>query len=210
MNVYAFRVFVYVYKRALEYDISKGDMNVKQSLQYDRIWAQLATDLAVLCWASLVCLLASEWLSPPLTQPGAFAWGSKISLLLQSSCTFCILLWIVTDLLWPNPFPHCWSHSPVTVTFTLTRCHDVIQSEYCHENVDIVMNDVIRHTFIINACKKSLTASSCNRAYHGKQGCWCFMCLWNKFMEKYEKGISVVRNCLMPRDAWSRLHWRLF
>lgn len=30
--------------------------------------------------------------------------------------------------------------------------------------------------------------------------------MWNKLMEKYEKGIFVVRKCLMPVVAWSGLH----
>lgn len=34
------------------------------------------------------------------------------------------------------------------------------------------------------------------------------LCVWNKFMEKYEKGISVVRKCFMPRDALSGLNQR--
>lgn len=32
------------------------------------------------------------------------------------------------------------------------------------------------------------------------------LCVWNKFVEKYEMGIFVVRNSLMPGDAWIRLH----
>lgn len=29
-------------------------------------------------------------------------------------------------------------------------------------------------------------------------------CVWNEFMEKYEKGIFVVRKCLMPRRRMKR------